>query len=98
MQPEFVQRLERACAMAGVPFVLTAAYRCRAYNAQSGGPPQSSHLKGLAVDIALGGGRMRFLIRQALMQSGFSRFGTGPDFIHVDADPDKPDRVEWIYP
>ena len=82
---------------AGSPLVLISAYRCRQLNMLVGGSTHSSHLKGLAVDIAVGGSGMRYAIHRTLMQAGFNRFGLGTDFIHVDADPDKPQGVEWLY-
>ena len=97
MQESFIQRLTRPGNMQGSLRVDQPLPLPTTQCPGGGFAPSSSHLKGLAVDIAVGGGSMRYAIRQALMQAGFDRFGLGPDFIHVDADTDKPQQVEWLY-
>jgi uncharacterized protein YcbK (DUF882 family) len=89
-------KLDRARAMAGIPFVITSGLRCVEHNRKVGGSPTSSHLLGLAVDIATEMGTDRYLIIKALMHMGFTRIGIAKDFIHVDADTNKPDNV-WLY-
>jgi hypothetical protein len=37
------------------------------------------------------------VILAALMNAGFSRFGIGHNFIHVDLDEDKTQGVIWTY-
>ena len=97
MDAVFLRRLDRARKLAGVPFHLTSAIRCTKHNELEGGRPTSSHLTGFAVDIAVVSSASRYEIRDALISVGFTRFGTGKAFLHVDSDPDKPNRVEWVY-
>ena len=93
----FLLRLNKARKIAGVPFNITSGYRCPVHNAAVHSRPTSSHVKGLAADIAVNDSRGRFLILAALIKAGFTRMGIGKDFIHVDADQDKDQNVTWLY-
>ena len=100
MDVRFLNRLEWAREIAGIPFTITSGFRSKKHNKAVGGVPNSSHLTGLAVDIAAPNSRAKFKIMEALMRSGFCRIGMGQTFIHVDIDkgPDKPQDVLWPYP
>ncbi|WMC09494.1 D-Ala-D-Ala carboxypeptidase family metallohydrolase [Oceanimonas pelagia] len=95
----FVQRLDKARAAAGVPFVINSGYRCKIHNADVGGVESSAHRVGLAADIKTPNSVVRFKILKALLDEGFTRIGVysegAGDFIHVDADPRKPAEVCW---
>jgi uncharacterized protein YcbK (DUF882 family) len=93
----FLLRLNKARKIAGVPFNITSGYRCPSHNAAVGSRPTSSHIKGLAADIAVNGSRQRALVLSGLVKAGFTRIGIGKDFIHVDADAEKDQNVIWIY-
>jgi len=95
--PAFRDKLNEAREIAGVPFILTSAFRCSAHNEEVGGSPTSSHLHGLAVDIKCEDGRKRFIIVEALRSVGLNRIGFGKNFIHVDMDGQKPQNVYWVY-
>jgi uncharacterized protein YcbK (DUF882 family) len=97
MDPDLLTRLDRARELAGVPMVLTSSWRTPEYNAQVGGKPDSSHLRGLAVDITADTGSRKYSILVGLIRAGFTRIGIGADFIHADTDPDKPAEVIWLY-
>jgi hypothetical protein len=91
-------KLDRARAMANVPFVINSGYRCKTHNKNVGGSPTSSHVKGLAVDIATEFGEDRYLILKALFFYGFTRIGIAKGFIHADLDEDKTQGNVWLYP
>ena len=93
----FMQMLDLARSIAGVPFTITSGYRCKEHNEAEGGKPTSSHPLGLAADIKASGSRHRFTILSALLDAGFSRIGIGSDFIHVDNDQNKSGFVVWLY-
>lgn len=97
MDWDFIYRLDRARHYAGVPFVITSAFRTPEKNEEVGGSPTSSHLKGLAVDISCTNSVHRYEIVRRLLGAGFTRIGIGEDFIHVDADPAKHQGVIWLY-
>lgn len=90
-----VEKLNKARAIAKVPFRLNCACRCSNHNKEVGGSPTSSHLKGYAVDIHVGSSSDRFLILEALMSVGFNRLGVYKTFIHCDKDNDKSQNVIW---
>lgn len=99
---QFLERLERARVRAGIPFTVTSGSRCPEHNADVGGKESSAHLaddilESRAADIWTRASRPRFLIRKALIEAGFNRFGTGADFIHVDDNPTKDKSIEWMY-
>lgn len=93
----FVYRLDSARHIAGVPFKINSGYRCKNHNKHVGGSPSSSHLRGVAADIACTDSLLRMKIFRALMAEGFRRIGIGKDFIHVDDDRAKVRDVIWLY-
>jgi len=97
MDMSFLIKLERARENADIPFKITSGYRCENHNKEIGGALLSSHLKGLAADIACNSSIHRFLILNSLIFAGFKRIGIGKDFIHVDNDTKKVYNVIWLY-
>ena len=96
MQEEFLKRLEDARTMAGIPFVITSAFRCDSHNKEVGGKVNSSHLDGWAGDIACNSEQRRYTVFRSCLLAGFRRFGPKKKFIHVDCDPSKNPRRLWI--
>ena len=97
MDPDFIFRLALARAEADVKFIINSGWRCVVHNREVGGTIDSSHKTGLAVDLKAEYSEPRYRIIRALMLAGFNRIGIRKDFIHVDADPDKPPHVMWLY-
>lgn len=97
MDKEFLFKLDRAREVAQIPFKINSAYRTPEHNAKIGGKPNSSHLKGLAVDISVTNSRQRFIVLKALIEVGFNRIGVANTFIHVDDSKDKSPEVVWVY-
>lgn len=93
----FLQLLDKARELAGVPFVINSGYRCQEHNEDVGGLPNSSHLFGVAADIKCVNSADRFTIVDALIRAGFVRIGVADSFIHVDLDYVKPQCVMWVY-
>ena len=96
MDINFIYKLEHAREIAGIPFKVTSGYRTKEHNAKVGGVPNSSHLIGVAADIAVDSGRERYIILNALIKAGFKRLGVAKTFIHCDTDESKPNSV-WTY-
>ena len=97
MSTGFLAKLDKAREYAGIPFNITSAYRSVEHNSKVGGSPNSSHIKGLAVDISVTDSRTRFKVLEALINIGFNRIGIASNFIHVDDDNDKTKEVVWDY-
>ncbi len=93
----FLLKLDEARDYANIPFHINSAFRTPEHNAKIGGKPNSSHLRGLAVDIKATDSRTRFLILNALIHVGFTRIGIADTFIHVDDDNAKDFNVIWTY-
>ena len=96
MDINFVYKLEHARELAGIPFRITSGYRTKEHNKAVNGVPNSSHLIGVAADIAVSNGSERFIILNALIKAGFKRIGVAKTFIHCDTDDSKVDSV-WTY-
>lgn len=97
MQHKFLQMLDHARKIAGVPFKITSGCRCEKHNKHEGGKTTSSHLKGLAADIYVKNANHRFRITKALINAGFTRIGVATTLIHVDCDSSKIGNVMWKY-
>jgi len=97
MNLDFLHKLDEARAISGVPYKITSGYRTPEHNAKVGGRVGSSHLKGVAVDISCRTSGERVKILKGLFTVGLGRrVGIASNFIHVDADYDKPSAI-WLY-
>ena len=96
MCEDLLKRLDTARGLAGIPFKINSGFRCVEHNRAVGGSKNSSHIRGLAADIACTDDRTRFILVEALIEAGFTRVGVARGFIHVDVDPDKPSAL-WFY-
>ena len=101
MDTNFLTKLEEAREIAGVPFKITSGYRTKEHNQSLRdkgykASPNSSHLIGVAADIAVSSGGERYIILNALLKAGFKRIGVAKTFIHCDTDDSKPNSV-WTY-
>lgn len=99
MNPVFLKKVDVARHHAGVPFIVTSAYRDIDYELNKGRDGTSSHTKGLALDLRAANSEVRYKIIQGLIKAGFHRIGISKKsgFIHVDDDPDKDANVIWLY-
>lgn len=99
MDPVFLQKLDSARDIAGIPFIVESGFRTFSHNNKVGGKADSSHLIGCAADLRANGSRERFLIIQALIRVGFNRIGVNMagTLIHVDDDERKDKNVMWMY-
>lgn len=89
--------LDRARALAQIPFVINSGYRCAEHNRTVGGKPTSAHLLGYACDIGCLSSKARMNIVDSCLKVGFNRIGIAKTFIHVDCDPTLPPEVMWVY-
>ena len=97
MNPIFMEMLDSARHIAKIPFVPTSAFRSEIYEKEQGRDGTSSHTKGLAIDLKATTSSQRFKIINALISIGLTRIGIGENFIHVDMDKSKAQKVIWHY-
>lgn len=99
MDEEFMIHLDAARDLAGIPFVLSSAYRSKSWELSHGRSGISAHTTGHAVDILCKDSSTRERIVSALMRCGFNRIGVSKSFIHVDDSllPCHPQHVFWLY-
>jgi len=97
MHIELLEMLDLARSLSGKPIIITSGYRCKHYNREIGGSDTSSHLEGLAADIACTDSSNRYNMLNALKLAGFTRIGINKRFIHVDIDKNKDQQVIWVY-
>ena len=95
--PVFLEMLNEARDISGIPFVINSGCRCKKHNREVGGSEDSSHIKGLGVDIKCKTNSAREVVLRALMYVGFTRFGIGKTYIHVDYDTSKTKHCMWLY-
>ena len=106
MNYTFLEKLDQARGLAGIPFKITSGFRTEAYQddltrrgyktAKKGTSP---HLKGLAADISVKDSRQRYIVINSLLLAGFTRIGIADTFIHVDLSTYEGHRqnVIWTY-
>lgn len=91
---QIVTMLDLARCYAGFPVVLTSPARTPEHNAEVGGVPNSSHEKGIGVDIRRPIGEFELLkLIWALGLAGFRRVLIYTKHIHVDIDEEKPQPI-----
>jgi len=97
-----LDRIDKARALAGIPFIVNSACRCPKRNKSEGGADDSAHLtteeeECEAVDIKVTGSRERYIVVFALLSAGFNRIGIAKGFVHGDTDLTKDKQVIWTY-
>ena len=96
MCKDFVKTLNSIRHTSGVPMVVTSGYRSAEHNEEVGGTKNSSHLKGVAADIACDNSADRIKIIAAAIAHKVRRIGIAEGFIHLDVDNEKPAAL-WLY-
>ena len=97
MNYELLEMIDKAREIYGKPIRVNSGYRTQSHNQKVGGVNSSSHLKGLAIDVACVRSSDRFEMLTALLEVGFNRIGVASTFIHVDIDKNKSQNVIWTY-
>lgn len=89
-----LQKMSKAIdAVLEIEVLATSGLRSPDHNEKMGGVPNSSHLKGLALDLACSDSRTRYRVIWSAIACGFQRIGIGADHIHLDIDESKPQPV-----
>lgn len=94
---KLIDRLNTVREILGKPIVISSGYRCLKHNRAEGSNDTSSHIKGLAVDIKAVDSSYRYELLKVLFFVGFVRIGIDKDFIHIDIDDTKPQKITYLY-
>jgi len=97
MDKDFLNLLDTARDRFDKPIHINSGFRTPQHNQDVKGRESSSHLKGLAADIACDKSRDRFELIDIFLDLGINRIGIADTFIHIDVDPDKSPNVIWTY-
>jgi len=98
LDAELMDRLDFARDLCGFPIVITSGLRTPEQNAASGGVQNSSHMKGLAVDVQRPIGDFEAIkLAWAFGKAGFRRLFIYQKHFHVDVDDiKKQDICLWM--
>lgn len=94
-QPRLIIELQKLRDAFGRPMTITSATRCKEHNAAVGGAPNSQHLQGIAVDVAVPVDLRHDLVRLAMAAGVWRGVGIAKTFIHLDLRLANP--AVWIY-
>lgn len=96
---KLLDALEALRRVYGGPIIVTSGPRCRDWNAEQKGEPNSEHLYGDAADLACPTSAVRWNLVSAARHVGILRLGIGPSFLHVGVSDraQHPKYVEWTY-
>lgn len=97
MSDDLLILLDKMRKIINQPIIINSAYRTKEYENKKGRNGSSSHCKGNAVDIRCNTDSYKFLIVQTALSLGFGRIGIGSNFVHLDLDTDKTQKVMWTY-
>ncbi len=99
MNAGFLATLDKIREKAGIPLVITCAYRSVAHEKSKGRSGNSAHTKGLAVDIRCTNNSNRYKIINAAIACGINRIGIAGTYIHIDQGDQVglPKDVSWMY-
>ncbi len=98
MDFNFITLLNTIRHQSGVQMRITSGYRTEETNSKlKNSVPNSSHLKGVAADIACNNSSDREKIIAAAIKNKVRRIGiSGKGFIHIDVDSEKQPAI-WLY-
>jgi len=96
MDEFFVAMLQDIRDDARIAFTITSGYRCPEYQLEVDPKvPNSSHVRGMAVDIACTTSFNRYRIINAAVPR-CNRIGIGKEHVHLDSDISLPPAVIWL--
>lgn len=90
--PDFLDGLQRVRDRIGRAIRINSGYRCAIHNKEVGGADRSQH-QVMAADVSLEG-HDRWDLHEAFKAEGFTGFGFGGTFLHVDQ---RPNPTTWYY-
>ena len=95
MDFEFMKLIDELRNRVGFPIVINSAFRTKSHNLKVEGKSNSSHTRGLAVDLRISSSQHRFLIVKCALELGITRIGIYKTFVHLDIDKSLAQGVIW---
>lgn len=95
MDYEFMRLIDELRSRVGLPVIINSAFRTKSHNLKVEGKSNSSHTRGLAVDLRISSSQYRFLVVKCALELGITRIGIYKTFIHLDVDKSLPQGVIW---
>ena len=97
-QDEMVRKLQELRDDVNFPIKISSGYRCPEHNVAVGGHPKSSHMEGLAIDIACSGEKALKIVEAAIRLNwvGVGISQRGSKFVHLDLKKTPTKRL-WSY-
>tara|TARA_X000001382_G_scaffold18280_2_gene11259 strand:+ start:1119 stop:1472 length:354 start_codon:yes stop_codon:yes gene_type:complete len=96
IEDEFVRKLDSLRDVCGWPFIVTSGFRDASHSVEIIKPNGGGyHTKGIASDIKVLGGKMRYEIVSNAIKHGFTGIGIAKTFVHLDIREDTP--MIWTY-
>jgi len=96
MDDDFMDMLQMARDIAGIPFHINSGFRCVDHNSDVGGVLGSMHTRGKAADIRARNNAERGDVVNAVIRAGFNRVGIYESFIHVDTKYPTGQKMTWL--
>jgi hypothetical protein len=96
LNPKLMSMLDRARALADIPFIIVSGVRTPEHNKLVGGVVNSAHLTGDGADLQCSDSCNRFIMIRALIIVGFKRIEICKGHIHIDIDETKDQNVIFL--
>lgn len=97
MDQEFMNKLDAVREDAGIPLVLTSAFRAKAWELKKGRTGSGDHPQGKGADIRCYSSQNRLKIIKSALKVGFDRVGISSSFVHLGDGDNLPENVIWLY-
>lgn len=97
MDQRAMDLMDRARSLAGIPLVITSAYRSPAWDKAKGRSGTGAHTEGTALDFRCNDSSNRWKIILALISAGCKRIGVAKTFVHADFSEKHSKFVIWTY-
>ncbi len=95
LDPKLIAMLDIAREAMGAPLIITSGWRDPDKNMDVGGVKDSSHEKGLGVDVRAPNDQYGKRVAYGLGMAGFKRVGFYDKHCHADIDETKPSPALW---
>ena len=93
----FVGKLQEIRDLCRFPLKINSGFRCKKHNKSlPNSSSNSSHLIGLAADIAIANDYARLIFLSSAIKCEIKRIGIAKTYIHLDIDDDKNNAI-WVY-